>query len=282
MSDDRWQRLEEVFQEAADLAGPERARFLAAACDGDDGLRRKVELLLAHDQSQNDVLVAAIAEAANEWSDSRPAHDFVGKRIGPYRIVSVLGRGGMGTVYKARDSRLERDVAIKVLSEARVEGMLRVRFEREARAASALNHPNICSVYDVGEFEDHPFLVMELLEGQTPSRLHRLAAARLWSDSTIDFADRGSAGGRSRQAYRSSRHQAGQHFCDGTWRCEAARLWFGEPGGTTRRLGRNLLPAHANKSWFCDRHDCLYVARTGAGRGAGRPHRLMVARRGSL
>jgi serine/threonine protein kinase/tetratricopeptide (TPR) repeat protein len=167
MSDDRWLRIEELFQQAADLPSPERARFLAAACAGDDGMRREVESLLAHDQPQNDVLVAAISDAASEPSDSHPIPDFVGKQIGPYRIVGLLGRGGMGTVYKARDSRLERDVAIKLLPEALREPALRVRFEREARAASALNHPNICSVYDVGEFEDHPFLVMELLEGQT-------------------------------------------------------------------------------------------------------------------
>jgi tetratricopeptide (TPR) repeat protein/tRNA A-37 threonylcarbamoyl transferase component Bud32 len=167
MSEDRWLRIEELFQQAADLPDQERARFLAAACAGDDGLRREVESLLAHDQSQSDVLVAAISDAAGEPSDIRPIPDFIGKQIGPYRIVGLLGRGGMGTVYKARDSRLKRDVAIKVLPEALIEGTLRVRFEREARAASALNHPNICSVHDVGEFEGHPFLVMELLEGRT-------------------------------------------------------------------------------------------------------------------
>jgi eukaryotic-like serine/threonine-protein kinase len=167
MSDDRWQRIEEVFQQAADLPAPERARFLAVACAGDDGMRREVESLLAHDRPRSDVLVAAISDAASEPSDSRPIPDFVGKQIGPYRIVGLLGRGGMGAVYKARDSRLERDVAIKLLPEALLEGTLRVRFEREARAASALNHPNICSVHDVGEFEGYPFLVMELLEGRT-------------------------------------------------------------------------------------------------------------------
>ena len=137
MSEDRWLRIEELFQQAADLPDQERARFLAAACAGDDGLRREVESLLAHDQSQSDVLVAAISDAAGEPSDIRPIPDFIGKQIGPYRIVGLLGRGGMGTVYKARDSRLKRDVAIKVLPEALIEGTLRVRFEREARAASA-------------------------------------------------------------------------------------------------------------------------------------------------
>jgi serine/threonine protein kinase len=167
MSGDGWRRVEELFQQAADLPIPEREGFLVTACAGDEQLRREVESLLAHDQSQNEVLVAAISDAASGLSGDHPDPDLVGKDIGPYRVVSLIGRGGMGVVYKARDSRLERYIAIKLLPVAVIQGTERVRFEREARAASALNHPNICSVYDVGEFEGRPFLVMELLEGQT-------------------------------------------------------------------------------------------------------------------
>jgi eukaryotic-like serine/threonine-protein kinase len=90
-----------------------------------------------------------------------------GERLGPYEIISLLGRGGMGEVYTARDTRLHRDVAIKVLPQAFATEAARERFQREGRAASALNHPNICSVYDVGEAAGHPFLVMELLDGKT-------------------------------------------------------------------------------------------------------------------
>src|SRR5713226_4788287 len=90
-----------------------------------------------------------------------------GERLGPYEILAALGKGGMGEVYKARDPRLNREVAIKVLPEAFATGSERERFQREARAASALNHPNICAVYDVGESAGHPFLVMELLDGKT-------------------------------------------------------------------------------------------------------------------
>ena len=91
----------------------------------------------------------------------------IGDKLGPYEILALIGKGGMGEVYRARDTRLRRDVAIKVLPETIASGAAWGRFEREARAASALNHPNICTVYDVGEAGGQPFLVMELLEGKT-------------------------------------------------------------------------------------------------------------------
>ncbi len=92
-----------------------------------------------------------------------------GDKLGPYEILAPIGKGGMGEVYRARDARLHRDVAVKVLPQAFRTEAARERFQREARAASALNHPNICAVYDVGEAAGHPFLVMELLEGETLS-----------------------------------------------------------------------------------------------------------------
>src|SRR5271157_5697505 len=90
-----------------------------------------------------------------------------GSKLGPYEILAPIGKGGMGEVYKARDTRLGREVAVKILPQSFATEAARERFQREARAASALNHPNICAVYDVGEAAGHPFLVMELLDGRT-------------------------------------------------------------------------------------------------------------------
>ena len=90
-----------------------------------------------------------------------------GDKLGPYEILAPIGKGGMGEVYRARDTRLRREVAVKVLPQSFATEAARERFQREARAASALNHPNICVVYDVGEAAGHPFLVMELLGGKT-------------------------------------------------------------------------------------------------------------------
>jgi len=98
-----------------------------------------------------------------------------GTRLGPYEIVSLLGVGGMGEVFKARDTRLDRTVALKVLPAAYVaDNERRLRFEREARAISSLNHPHICALYDIGNQDSVPFLVMEHLEGETlEDRLRR-------------------------------------------------------------------------------------------------------------
>src|ERR1700761_7532710 len=112
-------------------------------------------------------------------------------RFGPYEIIEQIGHGGMGLVYRARDGRLHRDVALKVVAEtAMVPGTpgpsSHERFLREARASSALNHPNICTIYDVGEQDGQPYLVMELLEGQTLK--HIINGHSLPLDQVLDYA----------------------------------------------------------------------------------------------
>ena len=110
-----------------------------------------------------------------------------GTKVGPYEIRTALGAGGMGTVYRARDPRLNRDVALKFLSGAYATSSVALeRFQREARAISALNHPNVCTVHDIGEDRGQPFLVMELLEGQTLRQ--RIATGRIPNDDLISIA----------------------------------------------------------------------------------------------
>ena len=142
---ERREQIEQLYHAARTRAVGERASYLDAACAGDAGLRREVDSLLSQQSS----------ETPGEPSVSRLAP---GSQLGPYQIDSLLGSGGMGQVYKAFDARLGRDVAIKVAAERFSE-----RFDREVRAVASLNHPNICTVYDVGP----NYLVMELVDGKT-------------------------------------------------------------------------------------------------------------------
>ena len=151
-----------------------------------------------------------------------------GDKLGPYEILAPIGKGGMGEVYRARDTRLHRDVAVKVLPQAFATEAARERFQREARAASALNHPNICAVHDVGEAAGHPFLVMELLDGKT-LREH-IGGKPLDISTALALSIRsGRRTGRSpRQRDHSSRYQARQHFCNRTRPRQGARLRLGQ------------------------------------------------------
>ncbi len=168
ISPQRWQQVKAIFQDVIELSPQERAQFLAAVCAEDQTLRLQVERMIAADDS------------ANSFMESSPMHHLletaqqvtIGQTLGPYQITDKLGVGGMGEVYVARDTRLERNVAIKILpaiytlEEARVQ-----RFEREAKAVSALNHPNIVTIHEIGQHDDLHFIVTELIEGTTLRRL---------------------------------------------------------------------------------------------------------------
>jgi hypothetical protein len=186
MDADRRRRVEDLCDAALNRDPGDRSAFIAAACAGDSALRRDVEALLAHAPAAERFLSASIGEvAANVLDDGGPS--LVGRQLGAYQIVSLLGSGGMGEVYRGRDSRLERDVAVKVLLARLAADPDRVRrFAGEARAASQLNHPNILSIYDVGTHDGSPYLVSELLEGDTLRE--RLARDRFPVQKAIDFA----------------------------------------------------------------------------------------------
>ena len=168
MNPERWRQIRALFDAALELPAEKRQRFLDSACGSDTELRREVQLLLDSDADAGDFLeLQATSEAPNNTTAIN-IDSWIGKNVGPYRVLERIGFGGMGVVYRAADTRLGRDAALKFLSEEMErDGRARDRFLREARAASALNHPNICTVYGVDEFEGHPYLAMELLKGQS-------------------------------------------------------------------------------------------------------------------
>src|SRR4029434_518821 len=153
---------------ALDRQPGERAAFLDAACAGDDALRREVDSLLSYQTAAEPFLESPALEVAARSADDQPSMPLVGQTLGPYQIESLLGRGGMGEVYLARDPRLERPVALKLLSPDLARDADRMaRFSREAKAASALNHPNVATIHDIGESHGVRFIVMEYVEGHT-------------------------------------------------------------------------------------------------------------------
>jgi serine/threonine protein kinase/WD40 repeat protein len=185
---DRFAQIRRIFEAAAELHPDRRGTYLDKACGDDPGLRMEVERLLeAADQSFS-MLDRPAVELQSEATiqQSAAAGDPADNTISHYRLVSRLGRGGMGIVYRAVDTRLEREVALKFLPDHLVQDPASLdRFRREARAASCINHPHICTVHDVGEQQGKPFLVMELLRGETLRE--RLARGRIAFTELVEW-----------------------------------------------------------------------------------------------
>jgi serine/threonine protein kinase len=156
LSSERWRQVEALYHAALGLHGDERERFVEEKCAGDPVLLEEVKSLLLHGAATTAFFDTPAAELGTYGSDGKQS--LIGTRLGAYEITDLVGIGGMGRVYRARDSRLGRDVAIKILDER-----FTARFEREVRAVAALNHPNICTLHDIGP----NYLVMEFVEGHS-------------------------------------------------------------------------------------------------------------------
>jgi eukaryotic-like serine/threonine-protein kinase len=167
MTPQRQKQIEETVIHALELTGLARAAYLDSACGSSDSdLRREVESLLAQENLAPTFLEIPAFEAAARALAAGDSATLSGRFVGPYRVDALLGAGGMGEVYRGWDTRLRRAVALKFLAREFLGDAAAVdRFAREARAASALGHPNICTVYDIGESDSRPFIAMEYLEG---------------------------------------------------------------------------------------------------------------------
>ena len=167
MDPERWRRIEVLYHGALSLPPDARASFLQEGCAGDAALRGEVESLLAQATSADRFLAEPALGATTGTVRLAPTMP-AGRRIGVYEVRSLLGKGGMGEVYRARDVKLGRDVAIKILPRIFAgDPDRRLRFEREARLLAALNHPHIAAIYGVEEHDEIQVLVLELVEGAT-------------------------------------------------------------------------------------------------------------------
>ncbi|HSB10276.1 MAG TPA: protein kinase [Blastocatellia bacterium] len=177
MTPSRWQRIEELFHSALQRKPDEHREFLIENCKGDPELRRQVEALLESHQEAGDFIeeaplagaISSIVEAsADETAKADATRALTGRRVGHYEIQSLIGAGGMGEVYLARDLKLDRPVALKILPAEFIQDEAQLqRFEREARAASALNNPNIITIHEIGQEGELHYIATEFIQGQT-------------------------------------------------------------------------------------------------------------------
>lgn len=184
MTPERWQRIKPLLQSALERDPGERSAFLAVECAGDEALRKDLESLIgSHEQAGEFIESPAFEVMAGSLADDQ----VVGRSLGPYAISARLGAGGMGEVYLAVDTRLGRKVALKMLPAYLTTEDERVRrFQQEARAASALNHPNILTIYEIGEMDSRHFMATEFIEGET--LFERLKAGLMKISDALDVA----------------------------------------------------------------------------------------------
>jgi serine/threonine protein kinase len=184
---ERWQQIDKLLEEALEREASTRAAFLDQACAGDDELRSKVEALLqSHEQAGSFIAAPALEVAAKACAKDR-SQSMIGQHLGHYQILSLIGAGGMGEVYRARDTRLDRTVALKILpANVGMDQERMRRFVREAKAASGLNHPNIITIYEIDQSDNTYFIATEFIDGDTLRQ--RMASAPLKLGQALDVA----------------------------------------------------------------------------------------------
>jgi serine/threonine protein kinase len=183
---DHWTMVKRIHQSALDVDPSERVRFVDESCGGDEALRREVHSLLTYATDAESFLERPAVDIATAPSSEPHEATLVGRTVSHYQVLSLLGAGGMGEVYVARDPRLDRTVALKILpGELAADPDRMQRFTREAKAASALNHPNVATIYDVGESDGISFIAMEHVEGET---LLARISRRMTPPEVVDIA----------------------------------------------------------------------------------------------
>src|SRR5437899_1141070 len=188
MNPERWQKLDELFHAALEREPDARPAFVAKVCEADDELRRELKSMLAHhEQSQSFIESPAYAMAGADILDEDSSETLVGKSFGSYQILRLLGKGAMGVVYLALDRDLQAKRAIKFLHDEFLGDRQRVqRFKQEARAASALNHPNILTIHQIGEVDGRQFMATEYIDGETLRQL--IERRRITLTEALDIA----------------------------------------------------------------------------------------------
>src|SRR4030095_14742233 len=187
MTPEQWHRVKEVFEAALERDSSQRAAFLDEACGGDAALRREVESLIDFNEKEKSFMSLSVIAAAPSLLNKQ-VDSLAGQMVDHYKVFAAIGAGGMGEVYLAQDTRLGRQVALKLLPTYLSGDRDRLRrFEQEARAASSLNHPNVCMIHEVGEMEDgHRYIVMEHIDGVTLRE--RMATHSLKLGQALDIA----------------------------------------------------------------------------------------------
>jgi eukaryotic-like serine/threonine-protein kinase len=190
MSPERWKQIEKLYDAALMIESARREAFLDQACAGDEELRREIASLLTSDAQAGSFLAAPATEVMARNVAAEIASALIGRRIAHYQLTSLLGVGGMGEIYLAEDARLKRKVAIKLLPAEFTADAGRVRrFAQEARAASALNHPNIITIHEIGEVENTHYIVTEYIAGETlRRRIMDAPQQRMTASDALDLA----------------------------------------------------------------------------------------------